>query len=101
MTDVVGEYDQTFLNIQQRLINYTSLLASKGGRTKNNDGSYSTSGGIMLNYVRLAELVESLMLRDSDADKLLHVVKAMSTEVSLPTHYKTLVKKVMSALKDR
>jgi len=90
-----------FLNIQERLINYTKLLSTQGGRTKNNDGTYSTTKGNMLNYVRLAELVETVMLKEKDADKILHVIKSMSPDLAIPTQYKTLLDRVMGTLKDR
>lgn len=67
----------------------------------NNDGSYSTTSGQLINYLRVSELVDDFGLTEKQADKLLYVVKEMSPDLSLPKNYKAVESRVMTALSDR
>jgi len=67
----------------------------------NNDGTYSTTSGQLINYLRISELVDDFGLTEKQADKLLYVVKEMSPDLSLPRNYKAVENRVMTALSDR
>lgn len=95
------EYDQTFLSIQKRLVDYTKILQMEGGRTKNNDGSYSTTSGVLMNYLRVSDVVDDFGITEKQADKLLYVIKEMSPDLALPKTYKAVESRVMAALSDR
>ena len=87
---------------QQQLLDHTKLLSVKSGRTKRSTGSYSAEVGDVYDYLQFAQLVESLMLTENEAEELLQFIKVVSHDTTtLPSSYKAVRSCIMPALNDK
>ena len=87
---------------QQQLLDRTKLLSVGSGRTKTSNGSYSAEVGDVYDYLQFAQLVESLVLTEKEAEELLQFIRVLSHDTTtLPSSYKAVRSRTMPALNDR
>lgn len=56
----------------------------------------------MYDYLRIAQLLENLMLTETEAEEVIQTIKEISEDtVALPSSYRAVKKVIMPALNDR
>ena len=80
-------------------MDHSKLFALSGGRTKTSTGKYSKTSGDVYVYLQFADLMESLLLAEKDADEILQLFKSLSKdEIALPSSYKAIKRTLIPAL---
>ena len=80
-------------------MDHSKLFALSGGRTRTSTGKYSKTSGDVYVCPQFADLVESLLLAERDADEILQLFKSLSgDEIALPSSYKSTGRTVVPAL---
>ena len=87
---------------QMELLDYAKLFDVRCGKSKTSTGQLSKKGGDVYDYLQFAQVVETFMLSEKEAEELLVCFKSISHDsVALPSTYKAIRSSIMPALEGR
>jgi hypothetical protein len=87
---------------QMELLDYAKLFDVRCGKSKTSTGELSKKAGDIYDYLQFAQVVETFMLSEKEAEELLLCIKSICHDsVALPSTYKAIRSSIMPALEGR
>ena len=87
---------------QMELLDYAKLFDVRCGKSKTSTGEFCKKAGDIYDYLQFAQVVETFMLSEKEAEELPLCFKSISRNtVALPSTYKAIRSSIMPALEGR